>query len=413
MTDVTQKINEALEALRAGKIIIVTDDPTRENEGDLMVLADHVTASDMNFIIRHSSGIVCVSIDQATAARLQLEPMVAAQNNTSLRETPFTVSVDAKDGITTGVSADDRTQAVKVIAHPQSTGDDLVKPGHLFPLVAKPNGVLERQGHTEAGFDLAKLATNDASSHMVLCELMNPDGTMMRGESLHAFAAEHQLLIISISELMAYRRLHDNPVHIIATTQLPIEPYGIFECRVFSEKGSDREHLVLSKPNTTNKPTLVRIHSSCMTGDIFNSQRCDCHQQLHYGLQRISQEGGLLIYLNQEGRGIGLGNKIKAYALQSQGIDTVQANLDLGLPADARDYRIAADLLHRDGLTDIRLLTNNPSKLDGLTEQGITAVTREPMPTFSTDHNHDYLKTKRDRLNHLIELSTPQKKGNE
>lgn len=411
MTDITQTIHHALDALRAGQMIIVTDDPTRENEGDLMILADHVTASDMNFIIRNSSGIVCVSIDHATAMRLQLEPMVAAQNNTSLRETPFTVSVDAKNGITTGVSADDRTQAVKVIADPQSTADDLVKPGHLFPLVAKPNGVLERQGHTEAAYDLAKLATNDQSTHMVLCELMNADGSMMRGEALHAFAAQHNLLIISISELMAYRRLHDNPVRIIATTQLPIEPYGVFECRVFAEKNSDREHLVLSKPNTTNKPTLVRIHSSCMTGDIFNSQRCDCHQQLHYALQQISQEGGLLIYLNQEGRGIGLGNKIKAYALQSQGIDTVQANLDLGLPADARDYRIAADLLHHDGLTQLRLLTNNPSKVAGLTEQGITNVTREPMPAFTTTHNQDYLKTKRDRLNHLIELENTHKKG--
>lgn len=409
MSLINQSIENAIDALRSGKMIIVTDDPNRENEGDLVMLPQHLEAKDMNFIIRNTSGIVCVAIDQATATRLQLEPMVNAGHNTSLRETPFTVSVDAKDGISTGVSAEDRTRAVKIIHDKNTSTNDLVKPGHLFPLVAKPRGVLQRQGHTEAAFDLAMLATNGESGHAVLSELMNEDGSMMRGEALHAFAKKHHLLTISIAELIRYRRRHENHLTLMAKTPLPMEHYGEFDCRVFREIDTEREHLVLSKPNTTNKAPLIRIHSSCMTGDIFHSLRCDCHQQLHHALKRVSEEGGMVIYLNQEGRGVGLGNKIKAYELQNQGIDTVQANLNLGLPADAREYDVAANILRLDNCQHIRLLTNNPTKVQGLLDYGVEKVEREAMPVFTTDHNHHYLSTKRDRLNHHIDL--PNQKG--
>lgn len=411
MTNIHQPIINAIDALRAGHMIIVTDDPTRENEGDLVMLPDHIQAKDMNFMIRNTSGIVCITIDQATASRLELDPMVTASHNTSLRETPFTVSVDARDGISTGVSAEDRTRAVKIIHDQNATADDLVKPGHLFPLVAKPRGVLQRQGHTEAAFDLAMLATDGNNGHAVICELMNEDGTMMRGDALHAFAAKHNLLIISIAELINYRRHHENHLELIATTPLPMEGYGTFDCRVFREADSDREHLVLSKPNTTQNAALVRIHSSCMTGDIFHSLRCDCHQQLHHALKRVSEEGGLIIYLNQEGRGIGLGNKIKAYELQNQGVDTVQANLNLGLPADCREYHVAANILRLDAIDTIRLLTNNPAKVDGLIKHGVKHVHREAMPVFANDHNHHYLSTKRDRLNHHIDLPHSTNQG--
>jgi 3,4-dihydroxy 2-butanone 4-phosphate synthase/GTP cyclohydrolase II len=402
-------VNNAVEALRQGKMIIVTDDPARENEGDLVILSERIQAKDMNFIIRHTSGIVCVTIDQATATRLQLEPMVSPGHNTSLRETPFTVSVDAKDGISTGVSADDRTRAVKIMRDQKTGPDDLVKPGHLFPLVAKPRGVLQRQGHTEAAFDLAMLATNGESGQAVLSELMNEDGSMMRGETLHAFAKQHGLLIISIAELIHYRRSHENHLELMAKTPLPMEKYGEFECRVFREIDTDREHLVLSKPNTTKQAPLIRIHSSCMTGDIFHSLRCDCHEQLHHALERVSEEGGMVIYLNQEGRGIGLGNKIKTYELQNQGVDTVQANLNLGLPADAREYHVAANILRLDHCHHVRLLTNNPTKVQGLIDYGVAKVDREAMPVFATAHNHQYLSTKRDRLNHHIDLPHSKK----
>ena len=402
----------ALEALQQGKMIIVTDDPNRENEGDLIMLADRIQPADMNFIIRNTSGIVCVSISEETATRLALPSMVAAGCNTSARETPFTVSIDAKEGVTTGVSAADRTLTSHLLADKSATADSFVTPGHLFPLVAKQNGVLARQGHTEAGFDLARLATGGASEAAVLCELMNADGTMMHGEALHAFAKAHQLLMISIAELIAYRQATETQLEETSLTTLPIQDYGDFQCRAYRETISGREHLVLSIPPKNAKPALVRIHSSCTTGDIFASLRCDCHQQLHYALKKISEEGGVLIYLSQEGRGIGLGNKINAYALQSTGLDTVEANIQLGLPVDAREYKAAAEILSRLHLSDIRLLTNNPAKVDELTQANIGNVTREAMPVFTTDHNQHYLAAKRDKLHHFIQMPNAAKQGN-
>lgn len=411
MLQTTQHINHALDELKKGKMIIVVDDPSRENEGDIIMLSDHITEKDMNFIIRHSSGIVCVTLNEATAQRLNLPPMVPLNHNTSLRQTPFTLSVDASHGISTGVSAFDRTHAVKLLNNPQSKPSDFVQPGHLFPLIAQEKGVLARQGHTEAAFDLAKLATNGRSDQAVLCELMNEDGSMMRGEALTQFAKKHDLAIISIAELIQYRRIHENHIEEMAKTTLPLEKYGIFDCRVFKENDTGEEHLVLSRPCAPDKTPLVRIHSSCMTGDIFNSLRCDCHQQLHYALDQISKDGGLLIYMNQEGRGIGLGNKIKAYMLQNEGKDTVEANLNLGLPADAREYHMAANILRHDGISDLRLLTNNPAKVQGLLDYGVTRVKREAMPVFQTEHNQYYLETKRTRLNHHIELDYKHNQG--
>lgn len=406
MLPVTKRVQQAITDLKQGKMIIVIDDPTRENEGDLIMLSEHVTEQNMNFMIRHCSGIVCVTISQKTAERLHLQPMVMPHQNTSSRGTPFTVSVDAKDGITTGVSAADRTLTVNIMNNPNAKPTDLVQPGHLFPLIAQENGILSRQGHTEAAFDLAKIATDNRSEQAILCELMNEDGSMMRGDALKQFADKHQLTLISISELIQYRRLHENHIEEIAKTTLPLETYGIFDCRVFKEIDTGEEHLVLSHPTVNDHTPLVRIHSSCMTGDIFNSLRCDCHQQLHYSLLKISQEGGMIIYMSQEGRGIGLGNKIKAYMLQNEGKDTVEANLNLGLPADAREYHMAANILKHDGVTHIRLLTNNPAKVQGLLDYGIPQVKREAMPIFTTIHNQHYLETKRSRLNHHIDFNT-------
>lgn len=403
MSNAIERVKNAIQALKNLEMIILTDNPDRENEGDLIAIAETMTTEQMNFMIRQGTGIVCLAMTSDKLTELELPLMVPADENTSFRGTPFTLSIDAKKGITTGVSAADRTKTIHDAVSEHTKPSDLVKPGHIFPLQANDHGVLARQGHTEGSVDLAKLAGFKPAA--VLCEIMNPDGSMARGLQLTAFAMQHQMVMLSIEDIMTYRLQNEELIEAEATATLPLENYGQFQVTAIKENLTGQEHLVLTKKSDqSNKPPLVRIHSSCTTGDIFGSQRCDCHYQFHYALQEISKEGGMLIYLQQEGRGIGLYNKIKAYALQEQGFDTVEANEQLGLPADQRHYHIAASVLRMNNMNHIRLLTNNPIKVSELELFGIEKVERIPMPTFNNEHNFRYLKTKADKLNHFIEL---------
>lgn len=397
------RVEQALSDLAAGKMIILLDDNKRENEGDIIVAAEKITPDIMNFIIRHSSGIVCLAMLPAQLSKLQLPLMVSADKNSSSHGTPFTVSIDAKDGIATGVSAADRAHTI--LQALSGDADTLVRPGHIFPLQAQENGVLARCGHTEGAVDLAHLAGLTPAA--VLCEIMNPDGTMTKGAQIEEFATTHQLTVLSIEDIIHYRLAKENLILEKTSTILPIEHYGEFHIAVVKDKVNRDAHIVLEKKREhglEEKPTLVRIHSSCVTGDLFASLRCDCNKQLHYSLQRISQEGGVLIYLNQEGRGVGLFDKIRAYALQDEGYDTVQANEQLGLPIDSRQYYLAAHILRSLNLTHIRLLTNNPDKIFSIKKYGVEQVERESMPSFHNDHNLHYLKTKNEKLNHLIDF---------
>lgn len=393
----------AIEALKQGKMILITDHHDRENEADLVFPAETICPEVINFMIRQGTGIVCVSLLPERLKQLDLPLMLDPENNHSRYGTAFTVSVDAREGITTGVSANDRTRTIQVIMDEQASIHDLVKPGHVYPLKARSGGVLERSGHTEAAFDIVRLAGFKPAA--VLCEVMNSDGTMARGEAVKAFAAHHQLALLSIDELVHYRLMHEDQLGETATTTVFLTQHGEFNLSVIKEKYFPYEHVVLFKPPLDpNKPPLVRIHSACATGDIFYSTHCDCHDQLYYALTRISQEGGYLIYLDQEGRGIGLFNKIKAYALQTQGLDTVEANEHLGLPADSRQYYIAAHILRKEKVPSIRLLTNNPAKIDSLTHYGYSSIMREAMPTFSRKDNQHYLLTKKQKLAHELTL---------
>ena len=398
-----KNIEDALRELQQGKMIILVDDPARENEGDLIFPAENITSDIMSFMIRHSSGIVCLSLTADHLKKLELPLMVPASENTSQRGTPFTISIEAKHGVTTGVSAADRARTIQVAVQENAKPDDLVRPGHVFPLQAKDGGVLERPGHTEGAIDLVRLAGFKPAA--VLCEIMNPNGSMTRGLELKTFAEQHQLKIFSIADVISYRLQQESIIEESASASLPINPYGLFKITIFTEKLTGKEHVVLSnQDNKPAEPVLVRIHSACMTGDLFGSQRCDCHQQLHYSLQKISEEGGVLIYLNQEGRGIGLLNKIKAYALQESGFDTVDANHQLGLAADLRKYDIAAHILRNLKINKIRLLTNNPHKLSSLGQYEFLTVERELIPSFENKYNKNYLLTKKNKLNHFINL---------
>jgi len=394
-----ERVEKALEALKAGKMIILTDNPDRENEGDLVAAAETICEKDMNLMIRHGSGIVCLSMPEAQLKQLNLPLMVAASENNSYRGTPITLSIDARNGISTGVSASDRCKTIRDAVNTTASPDDLVKPGHIFPLQAKNDGVLVRAGHTEGSLDLMKLANLKPAA--VLCEIMNSDGTMTRGKQLEAFAEQHQLLMLSIDDIIAYRFRYENMIEAQTDALLPMEGYGEFKITAIKERITGDEHIVLSCEPYGKQP-LVRIHSSCATGDLFSSLRCDCHHQLHYALKRISKEGGILIYLNQEGRGIGLFNKIKAYQLQEQGLDTVEANETLGLPADSREYYLAANILRNLNITHVRLLTNNPKKISSLNEFGINKVEMENIPIFNNIHNQKYLHTKKTKFNHVI-----------
>lgn len=404
MQTAIERVKKAIEELRQGKMIILTDHPDRENEGDLIMAAEFATAETMNFMIRQGTGIICVAMPREELARLQMPLMLPPNDNSSFRGTPFTVSVDAKEGITTGVSALDRAITINKMADPSSTAEDFVKPGHIFPLQAKEGGVLEREGHTEGSVDLVKLA--GCSPAAVLCEIMNPDGTMMKGTCLTAFAEIHQLHLLSIDDLITYRLTHEDLIAEATNATLPLENYGEFNISIVKEKLSGAEHVVLINDKVKSQNgTLVRIHSSCLTGDLFGSQRCDCNKQLHYSLEEISTQGGVIIYLNQEGRGVGLFNKIKAYALQEKGYDTVEANELLGLPIDARKYHIAANIIRNLNIHRVQLLTNNPNKVSDLKKYGIAQVERIAMPTFEGKHNQFYLQTKVQKLNHTIQLS--------
>ncbi len=392
-------IDEALRDLRSGKIIIVVDDEDRENEGDFVAAAEHITPEIVNFFITQGRGILCASITAKRAEELHLEPMV--ENNTSLHETPFTVPIDFLHETTTGVSTDDRSKTIKALTMPSTKATDFGRPGHVFPLRAVEGGVLRRAGHTEAVVDLCTLAELYPAGALI--EIMNPDGTMSRLPELFDIAQQFDLKIISIKDLVEYRRHREILIEKIVTTTLPTQN-GKFDVTMYKSSVDDKEHLALVKGTIDKtKPVLVRVHSECLTGDVFGSQRCDCNEQLHTAMSIIEKEGnGIVLYMRQEGRGIGLMNKLRAYKLQDEGKDTVEANEALGFHADVRDYSLAAQMLLDLGVKRIRLLTNNPKKIVGLKGFGIEVAERIPIEVKANRSNERYLKTKRDKLGHLI-----------
>ena len=392
-------IEEAIEEIRAGRFVVVVDDEDRENEGDLTIAAEHATAAAVNFMATHGRGLICLCLTPERCDELGLRQMTD-QNETPYG-TAFTVSIEARDGISTGISAADRAQTIKVATDPASTPRDLVQPGHVFPLRSRPGGVLQRSGQTEAAVDLAKLA--GLSPAGVVCEIMNDDGTMARVSDLVGYCERHGLKMVTVADLITYRRRHEKLVERVVSVRMPID-IGEFQAVAYRELLTGKQHVALVKGDVDGaEDVLVRVHSECLTGDVFHSQRCDCGEQLHRALARIEQEGrGVLLYLSQEGRGIGLLNKLRAYELQEQGRDTVEANLELGFPADAREYGIGSQILVDLGLTTIRVLTNNPKKMLGLASHGLTVVSQEPIEVVSNAENRHYLDTKRDKLGHTI-----------
>ena len=391
-------IEHAIDEIRAGRPVIVVDDEDRENEGDLIFAASKATPELLAFLIRYSSGVVCVPMEGAELDRLGI-PLMTPHNRERMR-TAYTISVDARDGISTGISAADRARTIRVLTDSASESYDLVQPGHVFPLRGRDGGVLVRPGHTEASIDLARMAGLTPAA--VISELVNDDGTMKRGPELREFADEHGLVLVSIDDLIRYRRRTERQIQRVATTTLPTR-YGDFVAHGYRNIVDGSEQLALVRGEIGDGPTLARLHSECLTGDVFGSLRCDCGPQLDEALRQVAAEGGVVVYLRgHEGRGIGLLHKLQAYELQDAGRDTVDANLDLGLPADARDYGTGAQILADLGITSVRLLTNNPDKLAGVQGYGIDVVERRSISIDPTEHNLRYLRTKRDRMGHHL-----------
>ena len=397
-------IESAIEDIKNGKLVIVVDDEDRENEGDFITAAQNATPEIINFMTKHGRGLVCAPLTEERCTELNLDLMVIS--NTSLHETPFTVSVDLLGhGCTTGVSAHDRSKTIKALINPETKPSELGRPGHIFPLKAKAGGVLRRTGHTEATIDLARLAGFDAPYGGVLVEIMNDDGSMARLPELQEIAKKFELKLITIKDLIEYRLKADSLIEEIVKVDMPTK-YGHFKLIIFRERNnpSSGEHMALVKGEwQKDEPVLVRVHSSCFTGDILGSLRCDCGEQLHEAMKLVEKEGkGVVLYMNQEGRGIGLVNKLKAYKLQEEGMDTVEANLHLGFKMDERDYGVGAQILRHLGINKMRLISNNPRKRVGLIGYGLDIVENVPLHIHPNPHNEKYLKTKRDKLGHEI-----------
>jgi 3,4-dihydroxy 2-butanone 4-phosphate synthase/GTP cyclohydrolase II len=392
-------IEEALEDIAEGKMVVVVDDEDRENEGDLVIAAQFVTPDAINFMTRQAGGWICLALTPDRCDELGLELMTL--KNESAHQTPFTVTIEAREGVSTGISVHDQAHTMQVAIDPTKGPDAIVKPGHVRPLKAKPGGVLERTGHTEASVDLARLAGLNPAG--VICEIQNEDGSMARGEDLAAYCWKHRLKMVTIADLIAYRRRHEKLVERVVSTQLPTS-FGEFTAVGYRSLVDNKHHVALVKGDVDGtEDVLVRVHSECLTGDVFHSLRCDCGEQLELALWMIEREGrGVLLYLSQEGRGIGLLNKLRAYKLQEEGLDTVDANLRLGLPADLRDYGIGAQILSDLGLSSIRILTNNPKKISGLAGYGLSVTDQVPIEHMPNPHNEAYLRAKRDRMGHTL-----------
>jgi 3,4-dihydroxy 2-butanone 4-phosphate synthase/GTP cyclohydrolase II len=399
-----ERIEAALEALRRGKLIILVDDEDRENEGDFCVAAEKVTPAAVNFMAKHGRGLICLALTEEKVRSLDLPLMVPEGQNASSFGTAFTVSIEAARGVSTGISAKDRAHTILTAVADDARPEDLVRPGHVFPLRARPGGVLVRAGQTEGSVDLSRLAGLHPSA--VICEIMNDDGTMSRMPELQKLAREHDLPIASVADLISYRMMKDSLVRRASEAPLPTE-YGKFTAVAYENDIDRNQHVALVMGAwKAGEPVLVRVHSKCLTGDVFGSQRCDCGQQLHAALRQIARTGkGVLLYLDQEGRGIGLVNKLKAYNLQDQGFDTAEANVRLGFKPDLRDYGIGAQILRELGVGKMRLLTNNPKKIVGLEGYGLEVVERVPIETPPSKGNRAYLRAKRDKMGHLLTLA--------
>jgi 3,4-dihydroxy 2-butanone 4-phosphate synthase/GTP cyclohydrolase II len=394
-------IPEAIEDIKAGKFVIVVDDEDRENEGDLVIAAEKITPEGINFMAKYGRGLICVPLTGERLDALRIPMMVS--NNTSKFTTPFAVAVEAREGTTTGISAADRARTVQVLVDPETRTEDILMPGHMFPLRARDGGVLVRAGQTEAAIDLAKLAGLYPAG--VLCEIMNEDGTMARMPQLEVFADKFNLNIISVADLITYRRRHEKLVKRVTETKLPTK-YGEFTAIAYKSDIDPAEHVALVMGDISGEePVLVRVHSECLTGDVFGSMRCDCGEQLALAMQRIAEEGrGVLLYMRQEGRGIGFHNKLRAYALQDNGLDTVEANVSLGFAPDLRDYGIGAQILVDLGLREIKFLTNNPKKIIGFQGYGLEVVEQIPIIATPNPYNIRYLETKKNKMGHLLEI---------